>query len=108
MSIRECEDGRVLVHDFGGCEARDVLAALGLDWQAVMPPSREREHFSPHKPRIPAADLLEVIDLEALTVALIAEDFAARGSVSDVDCGVLRQCVARIGRARDHARGRAA
>ncbi len=30
LSIRELDDGRVLLHDFGGDSAIDVLAAIGL------------------------------------------------------------------------------
>jgi hypothetical protein len=29
LSTRELDDGRVLLHDFGGCETEGVLAALG-------------------------------------------------------------------------------
>ncbi|MDE2264100.1 MAG: hypothetical protein KGL45_16380 [Gammaproteobacteria bacterium] len=34
LSIRELDDGRVLLHDFGGCDTQAVLDALGkaLDW----------------------------------------------------------------------------
>ncbi len=31
LSIREGDDGRVLIYDFAGCGAADVVAALGLD-----------------------------------------------------------------------------
>lgn len=35
LSVRELPEGRVLVHDFGGCTTDDVLAAAGLDWSAL-------------------------------------------------------------------------
>ncbi|MGA7239698.1 MAG: CHC2 zinc finger domain-containing protein [Bryobacteraceae bacterium] len=44
LSLRDAEDGRVLVHCFGGCEQRDVIDALrgrGL-W-----PERERRDWTP-------------------------------------------------------------
>ena len=37
VSIAE-SDSRVLVHCFGGCNALDVLQAVGLSWADVMPP----------------------------------------------------------------------
>lgn len=37
LSVRELPDGRVLIKCFTGCGAIDVLNALGLDWQALMP-----------------------------------------------------------------------
>jgi hypothetical protein len=30
LSVREMDDGRLLVYDFGGCHTHDVLAAVGL------------------------------------------------------------------------------
>lgn len=39
LSLREMDDGRILIHDFGGCHADDVLVAIGLDWADIMPPS---------------------------------------------------------------------
>lgn len=33
LSVAEGDDGRVLVHDHGGCDTRDVLAALGLTFR---------------------------------------------------------------------------
>lgn len=32
LSIREVEDGRVLLHCFSGCPTQDVLQAIGLDF----------------------------------------------------------------------------
>lgn len=37
LSIKEAADGRVLIHDFGGCSASDVLAALGLTFSDLFP-----------------------------------------------------------------------
>ena len=31
LSVTEGDDGRVLIHCFGGCETDDILAELGLD-----------------------------------------------------------------------------
>jgi hypothetical protein len=32
LSVREGDDGRVLVHCFAGCATHDVIAAVGLRW----------------------------------------------------------------------------
>lgn len=38
LSIRETDDGRVLLHDFGaGCSAVDILAAVGLELRDLYP-----------------------------------------------------------------------
>lgn len=38
LSLRECDDGRLLVHCFAECDVESILAAVGLGWDAVMPP----------------------------------------------------------------------
>lgn len=37
LSVTELEDGRVLINCYAGCGAIDVLASVGLDWQALYP-----------------------------------------------------------------------
>lgn len=37
LSIRELDDGRILAHCFAGCAVDDVLAAIGLDFEALFP-----------------------------------------------------------------------
>lgn len=37
LSVSEANDGRVLMHCFGGCRTDDVLAAIGLDWKDIFP-----------------------------------------------------------------------
>ena len=38
LSIRELDDGRVLVHCFGGCAVEQVIGAVGVDWEDLFPP----------------------------------------------------------------------
>ena len=37
LAISETADGRVLIHDFGGCSASEVLDALGMDFAELFP-----------------------------------------------------------------------
>lgn len=78
LSVRELDDGRVLVHDFGGCSVHDVLASVGLDMTALFPEKRapgagakrERKPWS-------SFDLLRLASFEAHIVALITSDMLA-------------------------------
>ena len=45
LSITELEDTRVLLRCHAGCGTLDVLTAIGLSWDAVMPPPK---HPQPH------------------------------------------------------------
>ena len=78
LSIREGDDGRVLLHCFAGCGNLDILDALGLDWSALFP---ELPPSGPHTPAgrprraaapIPAKDALSILNEEALTVCFVA------------------------------------
>lgn len=100
LSVRELDDGRVLVHDFGGCEVRDVLEAMGLSLADLFEKPMGHQ-LAPSHGRIPARDLLEAIDHEILVGVLILEDIIRRRRASEDQVKRLRQAAARIGAARD-------
>jgi hypothetical protein len=104
LSIRELDDGRVLVHCFTGCGAVKVLESLGLGWSALFPQPLPGHSYASTHSKIPPRDLLEVISEEVTVVALIAADFLAKKSISERDWQRLAQAAARIGKARDYAR----
>jgi hypothetical protein len=104
LSVRELDDGRLLLYDFGGCETGAVLAALGLTLADLF--EKPLGNFAPSHSRIPARDLLEVISEEVTAVAIIGAAMLAKKTVTETDWQRLAQAAARIGRARDHAHGR--
>ncbi len=102
LAIRELDDGRVLLHDFAGCDPLSVLHAVGLEVAALFP-ERLDHHFKPSHRSIPARDLLELIDRQALTVALIASDFLEHRDIDEPTWQMLAGSARRIGEARDMA-----
>ncbi len=94
LSIRELCDGRVLLHDFAGCDVVTVLQTIGLDLSALFPEKplgdrqpRERRPFS-------VRDLIAALEFE-LTVALVLLGDAAAGRPLDrTRCGVAAERVA--------------
>ena len=54
LSIRELPDGRVLLHDFAGCSVEDVLAAVGLDFDVLYPPSAIDDRRPPERRPFPS------------------------------------------------------
>jgi hypothetical protein len=110
LSVRELEDGRLLVHDFGGCEVGDVLRALGLTFSDLFPHALRPSGITGSRGfgvvRIPARDLLEIISEETSVVAILAADLLDGRVIGRADWQRLALAVARIHRARDHAYGR--
>jgi hypothetical protein len=80
LSLRELNDGRLLVHCFAGCHVGEVLAAIGLSVTDLFP-ERLPDGRLERRP-FPAADVLRAIALEAQIVSIVAAD-VAKGIVID-------------------------
>lgn len=76
LSVRETEDGRVLVHCFGGCDVESVLDAVGLTFDDLFPETHENRK-SESRP-FPASDVLRLIAKESLIVAATAKTLTKR------------------------------
>jgi hypothetical protein len=101
MTIRELDDGRVLLHCFAGCSVEDILGAVGLDFDALFPP-KPIEHAKPIRRPFPAADVLEVLAHESKVVLLAIADAQAGNPVNRERLSVA---MARIERGRELANG---
>jgi hypothetical protein len=104
ISVRELEDGRVLLHAFCGCETEAVLGAIGLSITDLFDAPLAHHAAPSAANRVPARDLLSAISEEVSVVAVIATDLLDRQVISQEDWARLAQAVRRIGAARDHAR----
>lgn len=94
LSIRELDDGRVLVHCFAGCSLSDILSATGLDINALFPENPSR-HGKPERRPFPAIDALRAIGFESLIVLVCAGDMLA-GKFSKSDRERLGIAIERI------------
>jgi CHC2 zinc finger len=83
FSIRETEDGRVLVHCFAGCPNGDVLAAIGLRMSDLFDKPISH-HRAPLRKPFDAVSVLQAVAQEVTVVELIAWDMAGAGR-SDTD-----------------------
>ena len=100
LAIREGEDGRVLLHCFGGCETINVIQALGMDMNDLFPPrkgwSGETHSIKPIKPAFYASDLLRIISFECLIVSICAYDMSHGKKIQDEDRDRLKVAQQRI------------
>ena len=71
LSLRETDDGRVLVYCFAGCSAVDILAAVGLELRDLYPEPLAGHHKPERRP-FPATDVLRCIAFESLVVSAAA------------------------------------
>jgi hypothetical protein len=105
MTIREVEDGRVLVHCFSGCAVENILSSVGLDFDALFPPRPLADRMAPLRRPFPAADVLEAVAHEALVVQLTAKTLAEKRELAPPQVERMRVAVARIHEARELVRG---
>jgi len=101
LSVRETEDGRVLVHCFGGCAVHDVVGAVGMDMTDLFPPDDKRKDYPVEgKPSMRslfyASDLLRIASFECLVVMIAAYDMSKGRRLSDEDMERLKVAQQRI------------
>jgi len=97
LSIRELEDGRVLIHCFAGCGSGDVLAAIGLKMSDLFDKPLAH-HLSPIRSRFSARELIDLTAHEVTVAAMLALK-AQSAPLSDDDAQRLRQAASRLGKA---------
>ena len=94
LSVRELDDGRVLVHDFGGCDPADIMTALGLSMSDLFPNEPHRR-TSPRQ-RWDGFALLKVLRRESVVTSMAAVDLATGRALSEPDRERLQQAAKRI------------
>jgi len=95
LSIRELDDGRILLHCFSGCSVHDVLSAVGLEMDALFP-DRPIGDKKPVRRPFAAIDALRCLAFEGLVVFLAAKDVRAGKTLHDEDIERLGLAVSRI------------
>ena len=95
LSVRELDDGRVLLHCFAGCDAADVVGVLGWDLADLFPNRPEDRAASKGQRHIPK-DVLRCLYTEAQISLLAAEDVAAGKPMSEADRDRLALAVERL------------
>jgi len=97
LTIRELDDGRVLIHCFAGCSAGDILAAVGLEFSDLFPPKAITDTYLPRERRLHhAADVLAALANEALIVDCAIGTIQKRGWLTDDECDRLALASDRI------------
>jgi len=94
-SVRETDEGVLLVHDFGGDPVHGILDAIGLRASDLFPEQRGHSAKAERRP-FPAADVLRAIAFEALVVATAGVSLLAGHPLSPADRDRLILAVSRI------------
>jgi hypothetical protein len=103
LSIRETDDGTVLINDFGGCGATDVLAAVGLEFGALFP--AQVRHRTAIRNPVFKSEVFDLIRFERSIVHLIGCDMRKGKQISEQDYQRLGESLAKLERIKEAAYG---
>lgn len=104
MSVKALADGRILIHDFAGCEVESILGSLGLTFGDLFPePLGDLPRV---RPAFTALEALVALSRECGVCAIVASQMAEGQSVSEEDAKRVRIAAGRIGWALEFVHGR--
>ena len=84
MAVRDCSDGVILLHCFAGCEAENVLTAIGLTFCDLYPEKMGSKHsYQPKQKPFDARQVLAGVSHEIMVVCLIADRLASTAEEPD-------------------------
>lgn len=95
LSVREMDDGRILLHDFAGCDVEEILGAIGLTFDVLFP-ERPIEYGKPERRPFLPSDVFEIARFEISVVAIVAADLHKNRAVSEADYQRVFVAVERI------------
>ena len=82
MTIRQLDDGRILIHDFGEDSPEEILHAIGLTFSDLFP-QKQVAYGKPIQRPFPASDILCCLSFEALLTAISASTMAKGIQLTD-------------------------
>ena len=97
LSIKEAQDGRLLIHCFAGCGAVDILESIGLNFSDLYPASIEA-NYKPVRPfeRWIPRDVIKALADELTLVMVAACAVAAQKPLTESDISRLHIAASRI------------
>lgn len=98
LSIRELDDGTVLLHDFGGDSVEAILGAVGMTFNDLYPAKPERHFSKPLRRPFSPGDVLAMVAFEASVIVLVVSD-VLKGKATDADLHRLLVAAQRLGNA---------
>ena len=96
LTIRETQDGRVLVHCFAGCTTENVLGSVGLSFADIEPERAISQRIKPERTKFYSTDLIKAISFESRVIMVAAYDMAKGRKLSKDDMERLTLAYERI------------
>jgi hypothetical protein len=85
LSVRELDDGRVLIHCFAGCSVEEILAGAGLTFDALFPERAIDHKVKGERKPFRAGALVRALGHELLIALIVLSDVAEGRSIDDAN-----------------------
>jgi hypothetical protein len=92
LAIRLLDDGRIVLHDFGGCSTGEVLQSIGMDFADLFPKTSDFHLPKVKRPFI-ASDVLRCLAVDSLVILQCSNAMRRDEKLSDADHASLRAAV---------------
>lgn len=100
LSIRELDDGTVLLRCYAGCSAVAVVHAIGLELHDLFPPRPAAHHHGPvprsQRPYLTMSEMITLLRHSVTVVAIAAEDLSTGKPLSPEDLEAMRTAAERL------------
>jgi len=73
LAIRKLDDERVLLHCFAGCSVEEVLDAVGLEFDALLPERAIGDHMPRERRPFNSSDVLAALTFEINVASIILD-----------------------------------
>ena len=84
LVIRELDDGRILVHDFGGDDVASIMAAVGLEMTDLFPAQSGQAAKRVARP-FNASDVLAMVAFESSVAVVVCSDVLRNKAIPETD-----------------------
>lgn len=98
LSIREMDDGRILIRCFAECSAHEIVSAIGLELSDLFP-AKEIHYARAIRRPFTADDALRCLVFEGVFLLIVSRDLATGKPLSEKERARLLVAVARIAEA---------
>lgn len=106
LALRLMPDGRILLHDFGGCDIEAITDALGITVSDLFAEPLARERLPAIRAPFSAMDALRCLARESRVIAIAAADLTEGKPLTDADADRVALATGRIAEALEAVHGR--
>lgn len=104
LTVKEADDGRVLVHCFAGCAVENIVGAVGMELSDLFPDRPLTVAYAePRRLRFNARDVLNSVSHELTVISLVLNDVIKGERVTEDDLRRFQKAVERVEEARRYA-----